>query len=153
MIGLRVLVSRSTEPDRRTRRLIIGASIVLIPVAVIALEMAAILRLPQPFGLLAGALLIALISLPLAVITAFRRNVMRRSNADERERRRRDEAYRISYRIIEVAVVIGFLIMVGFRNEVAAILSHDAFVVAWPLYGYLLFLPYMVFAWREPDAA
>jgi hypothetical protein len=43
---------------------------------------------------------------PLLIITEFRRNIFRRENADERERQRRNDAYRLSYRVVEYGVAV-----------------------------------------------
>ena len=109
--------------------------------------------LPHPIGLVAFVLPLVVLSVPLLALQKFRRNVIRRSLPDERERQRRDEAYRISYRLIELAPVLGLMAVAVFREELAAIVAYDWFLVLWPIYGYLVVLPYAVFAWREPDAA
>ena len=124
----------------------------VIPLAVAALWLTAEVEWPWPPGLLAFVGLLVALSLPLLALQDFRRNVMRRTVTDERERARRDEAYRISYRIVEIGFVLGFLAVALFRDQIAAIIAVDWFFVVWPLYGYLIFLPYAVFAWREPDA-
>lgn len=152
MTGLATLLSRRGEPSRRARRFIVVVAFAGIPLAAAALWLTAEVDWPWPLGL--GVILAVLVALclPLLALQDFRRNVMRRTHADERERRRRDEAYRISYRIVEIGVVFGFLAMALFRDQIAAIIALDWFLVVWPLYGYLLLLPYAVFAWREPDA-
>jgi Mn2+/Fe2+ NRAMP family transporter len=151
MIGMRTLLSRDSEPSRRARRVIVVAAFAAIPVAVVTLAVGGRIDWPLPIGLLAFVLPLVLVSIPLLALQEFRRNVMRRSGPDERERQRRDEAYRVSYRIIEMATLVGLLAAVWFRAELAAILSYDWFLIFGPLYGYVIFLPYAVFAWREPD--
>ena len=152
MIGLTTLLSRRGEPSRRARRIIVVVAFAVIPLAVAALWLTAEVEWPWPPGLLAFVGLLVALSLPLLALQDFRRNVMRRTVTDERERARRDEAYRISYRIVEIGFVLGFLAVALFRDQIAAIIAVDWFFVVWPLYGYLIFLPYAVFAWREPDA-
>jgi MFS family permease len=150
--GLATLLSRRGEPSRRARRLIVIVAFAVIPLAVAALWLTADVDWPWQLGLPFFLAVLAALCLPLLALQDFRRNVMRRPLADERERRRRDEAYRISYRIVEIGVVVGFLAVGVFRDEIAAIIALDWYLVVWPLYAYLIFLPYAVFAWREPDA-
>jgi len=151
MIGMRTLLSRRGEPRRRTRRVMVVAALVAIPLVPAALMVTRLADWPHPIGLLAIVLALFLFSIPLLALQEFRRNVIRRGLPDERERQRRDEAYRISYRIIELSPVLGLLMVIMFRDEMAAILSYDWFLIFFPIYGYLVFLPYAVFAWREPD--
>jgi uncharacterized membrane protein len=150
--GLATLLSRRGEPSRRARRFIVVFAFAVMPLTVAALWLTGEVGWPLPLGLLAFVLLLTALTLPLLALQDFRRNVMRRTVTDERERARRDEAYRISYRIVEIAVVLGLIAVAIFRDQIAAIIAVDWFLVFWPLYGYLIFLPYAVFAWREPDA-
>lgn len=152
MVDFQLLLSRRGEPSRRSRRALVvasGASIALVPTF---LAFSTRADLPDPIGLLAFVLPLVLVAIPLLALTHFRRNVIRRGLPDERERQRRDEAYRISYRIIELAVVVGLLAAAVLREQLAAILAYDWSIILWPIYGYLIILPYAVFAWREPDA-
>jgi hypothetical protein len=151
--GLATLLSRRGEPSRRARRVIVVAAFAVIPLAAATLWLTADVEWPWPVGLLAFLAVLIALCLPLLALQDFRRNVMRRRHADERERQRRDEAYRISYRIVELGVVVGFGVFAFFRDQIAAIIALDWYLIVWPLYGYLIFLPYAVFAWREPDAA
>jgi hypothetical protein len=152
MMAIRTLLSRRGEPNRRVRRVIVLVSMAAIPITVAAVMVIARARWPLPLGLLAFIAPLVLVSIPLLVLSEFRRNVIRGSHPDERERQRRDEAYRISYRIVEVSVPIGLFLALLFPDQVAAIWSFEWFLIYWPLFGYLIFLPYAVFAWREPDA-
>lgn len=152
MMAMRTLLSRHGEPNRRVRRVIVLVSVAANPITVAAVMVIARARWPLPVGLLAFVAPLVLVSIPLLVLSEFRRNVIRGSHPDERERQRRDEAYRISYRIVEVSVPLGLFVVFLFRDQVAAIWSYDWFLIYWPLFGYLIFLPYAVFAWREPDA-
>lgn len=152
MVDLQPLLSWRGEPSRRARRALVVASGVLIALVPTFLAFSARAEFPHPFGLLAFVLPLVVLAIPLLALTHFRRNVIRRGLPDERERQRRDEAYRISYRIIELATVVGLLAVPLLREQLAAILAYDWFVIFWPTYGYLVILPYAVFAWREPDA-
>lgn len=152
MMVMRTLFSRHGEPNRRMRRVIVLVSLAAIPVTVAAVMIVARAPWPLPVWLLATVALLGFLSIPLLVLSEFRRNVIRGSHPDERERQRRDEAYRISYRIVEVSVPLGLFVVFLFRDQVAAIWSYEWFLIYWPLFGYLIFLPYAVFAWREPDA-
>lgn len=152
MIGLATLLSRRGEPSRRGRRIIVVVAFAVIPLAVAAAWLTPEIEWPWPLGLLTFVVLLIAFILPLLALQDFRRNVMRRSLADERERRRRDEAYRISYRTVELAIPVSFFAVALFRDQIATVLAVDGFLIFWPLYGYLLLLPYAVFAWREPDA-
>jgi hypothetical protein len=152
MMVMRTLFSRHGEPNRRMRRIIVLVSLAAIPITVAAVMIIARARWPLPVGFLAFVAPLVFVSIPLLALTEFRRNVIRRSHPDERERQRRDAAYRISYRIVELSVPLGLLTVILFRDQVAAIWSYDWFLIYWPLFGYLIFLPYAVFAWREPDA-
>jgi hypothetical protein len=152
MAGIRTLLSRDGEPSQRARRIIVVVAFVAIPLAVVTLAVSARADWPHPLGLLSFVLPLLLVSIPLLALQEFRRNVMRRSLPDERERQRRDEAYRISYRIVEVGPLIAILAVLWWRDEIAGILALDWFLIWGPIWGYLIFLPYAVFAWREPDA-
>src|SRR3990170_3707140 len=139
MVDLQLLFSRRREPSRRSRRALVVASAVLIALVPMSLAWGSRVDLPHPIGLVAFVVPLVVLSIPLLAIQEFRRNVIRRSLPDERERQRRDEAYRISYRIIELAPVVGLLAVAVFREELAAIWSFDWFVIAAPVWGYLVF--------------
>jgi len=150
-MAIRTLLSRQGEPNRRVRRVFVLVSLAAIPITVAAVMIIARAPWPLPVWLLGSVVVLVFLSIPLLVLSEFRRSVIRGSHPDERERQRRDEAYRISYRIVEVSVPLGLLAVLLFRDQVAAIWSYDWFLIYWPLFGYLIFLPYAVFAWREPD--
>jgi hypothetical protein len=144
MIAVLRLLSRRGEPTRAERR-------TLVVLSALAIGLVGVLMLNAPRG--SGAVMILgvilLLIVPLYALQEFRRNVFKRSNADERETQRRNDAYRISYRIVEFAVPLGFI--VGSLLD-SAITDRNWMWVYMPVLGYLIFLPYMVFAWREPDA-
>ena len=150
---MRSILARHGEPSRRVRRIIVLVSLAAIPVTVAAVMIIARAAWPTLVWLLATIAVLGVLTIPLLVLSEFRHNVIRGSHPDERERQRRDEAYRISYRIVEVSVPLGLFVVLLFRDQVAAIWSYEWFLIYWPLFGYLIFLPYAVFAWREPDAA
>ena len=152
MVGMRTLFSRHGEPNRRTRRVIVLVSLAALPLTVAVVMIIAREPWPLPVWLLATVGPLVFLSIPLLALTEFRRNVIRRSHPDERERQRRDAAYRISYRIVELSVPLALFGVILFGDQVAAIWSYDWFLIYWPLFGYLIFLPYAVFAWQEPDA-
>ena len=145
MTAIRRFLSREGEPTRGQRR-------TLVVVCAIAIALTGVLLLNSPHG--PGALIvlgvILLLSVPLYALQSFRRNVFKRSNPDERERQRRNDAYRISYRILEFALPVGLFVAVWFDVPVT---PERWLWVYLPLIWYVIFLPYMVFAWREPDAA
>jgi hypothetical protein len=141
------LLSRRGEPSRRARRILV----VLAVIGIVALPLI-LMAWPYEAGLLGLLLLVAIIVVPVYALQEFRRNIIRRANADERERQRRDDAYRLSYRIIELGVVLVPVLFI-FRGALARIPGWDWFNLWLPLYGLVIFLPYMVFAWREPDIA
>lgn len=151
MVGFWTLLSRRGEPSRRVRRLMVAASIIAVPLAwwVPALI---IPTLDWHGGLefLTFVAWLVIVTFPLLVLQEFRRNVIRRDDADERERRRRDEAFRLSY----WAIVWGLLLvpLALAINGLAGIVDIDWFLLYWPLVWYAVFLPYLVLAWREPDA-
>jgi hypothetical protein len=136
------LLSRRGEPSRRVRRMMVAFAAAAIPaLALITFAAPRDLRLLILVG--GGAVLLV----PLIVVTEFRRNVFKRANADERERRRRDEAYRLSYRVVEYAVPLVALLF-AFRLE----FHESSWLPVWFVaFQYVIFLPYMFFAWREPD--
>lgn len=143
------LLSRRAEPSRRVRRILVVVAIAVIPLVLGVVEILARLDLPLGLHLIAFVLTLIAFSVPLYAIQEFRRNVFRRKNADERERQRRDDAYRLSYLIVQWGVV---LVPLGgiFWDEIAAMVQPWMLIfIAW---GYVAFLPYMIFAWREPDA-
>jgi hypothetical protein len=143
MTGVLRLLSRRGEPTRAERRAI-------IVVAAVAIAAIGVLMLNSPRG--SGALMVLamalLLAVPLYALQEFRRNVFKRKNADERERQRRDEAYRLSYRVIEFALPLGFLV-VAWSPDLPA---GDWIGVWLAAFSYVIFLPYMFFAWREPDS-
>ena len=74
--------------------------------------------------------------------------MFKRANADERERQRRNDAYRLSYRVIEYSMpLVAFL----FFLWAPQIEDSDWIAVWFVTFSFVVFLPYMVFAWREPD--
>jgi len=109
------------------------------------------LGIPQDVGWIIYASLLVGVGAPLLVLGEFRRNVIRRGNTDERERQRRNEAYRISYRIVEIAIPFGLLAALVLNGGIEPVDLWPALYFS--LFFYVLFLPYAVFAWREPDAA
>ena len=109
------------------------------------------LGIPQDVGWIIYASLLVGVGAPLLVLGEFRRNVIRRGNTDERERQRRNEAYRISYRIVEIAIPFGLIIALVLNGGTERVDLWPA--LYWSLFFFVLFLPYAVFAWREPDAA
>ena len=141
-------ISRRGEPSRRTRRLLVALSVL----AIVALG----LTMAGPWSGregVPGLLLVAVLGLvPLYAVQEFRRNVLRRKDADEREAARRNDAYRISYRIVELGIPV-----------VALVFLFIDWLDPFPLWDWLgvwfggicliLFMPYLLFAWREPDAA
>ena len=137
------LLSRRGEPNRGERRAI-------VVFAAVAIAGIGVVMLNSPRG--SGALIVLAIALvltvPLYALQEFRRNVFKRANADERERTRRDEAYRLSYRVIEFALPIGFLAIAWSPD----FQGSDWIPVGFAAFSYVIFLPYMVFAWREPDS-
>jgi hypothetical protein len=40
-----------------------------------------------------------------------------------------------------------------FWDQIASIVGRQSWMIFFLAYGYVMFLPYMIFAWREPDAA
>jgi hypothetical protein len=153
-IIVRSLFSLRREPSLPVRRLL-----VIVGFAGMAAWLGATVWLDrlelgrgERFGV--AMVLLAVVSLPLLVLQQFRGNAARRNDPplDEREVQRRESAFRISYRIVEVALVVGMLIVAYlWINE--ATLPFDAGLAVWIAYGYVIFLPSAVFAWREPDAA
>jgi len=136
------LLSRRGEPTRGERR-------ALVVFAALAIAVIGVLMLNAPRG--SGALVVLAVALvltvPLYALQEFRRNVFKRANADERERQRRNDAYRLSYRVIEFALpLVAFLFIWG-----PAIEDSDWIAVWLSGFSFVVFLPYMVFAWREPD--
>jgi hypothetical protein len=152
VIGLATLLSRRGEPSRRVRRFIVVVAFAVIPLTAPLLWLTAQLDWPWQLRLPASLAVLVAFVIPLLALQDFRRNVMRRAFPDERERRQRDEAYRISYRIVELALPASLLVVALFRDPLGAVLAVDWYLVFWPIYAYLIFLPYAVFAWREPDA-
>ena len=143
------LLSRRGEPSRRTRRLVVVLAVLLTPFTGAVTQMRE-LGVPRDIGLIVFAVVIVGVGTPLLALQEFRRNVIRRGSTDERERQRRDEAYRISYRILEYAVPLGLL--VGLILDSVRFLPQYWGTLYFPIFTYVIFLPYMVFAWREPDA-
>lgn len=140
------LMSRRGEPSRRVRRMLVVLAVLAIPGLAVLTATG-----PRQIGLALMVVLVALLFVPLIVLTEFRRNIFRGKGADERERQRRDDAYRFSYRIVELSMPLAFLVPI-FARELDRIPGWDWLVVLMPLVYYVLFLPYMVFAWREPDS-
>jgi len=138
------LLSRRGEPSRRVRRAMVAFGVFSIP-ALVVLMVGGEVHL----GLLV-ALVVPLMA-PLLIITEFRRNIFRRENADERERQRRNDAYRLSYRVVEYGVAVVALLF-AFSQLLEQIPGWDWFGVWLLSMWYVIFLPYMIFAWREPDA-
>lgn len=152
MAALRTLLSRNGEPSQRMRRIVVVAAFAAIPISVTALFVGGRAGWPHPIGLIFFVVVMLVVSVPLLALSEFRRNLIGRRHPDERERQRRDEAYRISYRIVEVAAILGMVAVANWRDDIARIASIDWGLLFFPLWGYLIFLPYAVFAWREPDA-
>lgn len=145
MTALLRLLSRRGEPSRRVRRVLV----VLAGVAIAAIG-PILVMLPREAGLLVMVGLVGLLSVPLYALSEFRRTVFRGKNPDERERQRRGDAYRLSYRVVEYGVLLVALLF-AFSHELARIPGWDWFAVWFIAFGYVFFLPSMVFAWREPD--
>lgn len=142
MTALLRLLSRRGEPTRDERR-------ALVIFSGLAIAVIGVLMLNSPRG--SGALLWLAVTLvlvvPLYALQEFRRNVFKRANADERERQRRNDAYRVSYRVIELALpLVPVLFIWGPSIE-----GSDWIAVWLSGFSFVIFLPYMVFAWREPD--
>ncbi len=139
------LLSRRGEPSRAERR-----GIVVFAALTIAAT-GAFMLFADPHGSAALVLLVLTLVVavpPLFALEQFRRNVFGRANADERERQRRDDAYRLSYRVVQAALGVLPLLLV-----LSPEIERRDWVTAWFVaFGYVNFLPYMVFAWREPDA-
>jgi hypothetical protein len=152
VVGLQALLSRRREPSQRVRRAIVAAAGVGILVIAAAPVLSEPLDMPRQLGLLLWLIAFVVVSVPLWLLSEYRRGVVRRDTADERERQRRNDAYRISYRIIEWSVPFVALGVV-FREAIGSLIQDEWIVLYILLYGYVAFLPYMVFAWREPDAA
>jgi hypothetical protein len=140
------LLSRRGEPSRRVRRAMVAFGAVSIPALVVLMVAGA-----REVGLGLLVVLVVLLMAPLVIVTEFRRNVFRRKNADERERQRRNDAYRLSYRFVEWGVAVVALLF-AFSQWLEAIPGWDWFGVWLLSMWYVIFLPYMIFAWREPDA-
>lgn len=140
------LLSRRGEPSRRMRQAMVAFGAVSIP-ALVVLVVAG----PREVGLGLFVVLVLLLMAPLVIVTEFRRNLFRRENVDERERQRRNDAYRLSYRVVEYGGVVVALLF-AFSHLLEAIPGWDWFGVWLVSMWYVVFLPYMVFAWREPDA-
>ena len=153
MTAILKLLSRRGEPSQAVRRATVVLALIVIPALPATLFLSSREHWPHPAGLLVFIVGVAAYSVPLLVLQEFRRNVMRRSSADERERTRRDQAYRISYRIVEYAMPVGLLALLWFQDAMAATVSSNAGLLFLAIFGYVIFLPYAVFAWREPDAA
>lgn len=141
------LLSRRGEPSRRVRRAMVAFGVLSIPALVVLTTVAG----PREVGLALMAVLAALLLVPLVVVTEFRRNVFKRKDADERERQRRNDAYRLSYRVVEYGVAVVALLF-AFSQVLEQIPGWDWFGVWLLSMWYVIFLPYMIFAWREPDA-
>ena len=148
MTSIHRLLAAGREPTRRFRRAVVVLGAISIPATA-----AFLYARPPGLDILLSIALLALLVAPLFVLGAYRRDPFRRSDVDERERQRRDETYRISYRILQpalAAVLIGGVLL--------HLLARPWFDQAWgPLIltglWYVSFLPHMVFAWREPDGA
>jgi hypothetical protein len=153
MSGIRTLLSRGGEPTRRTRRLIVAATVIAIPLGV-WFPMLAIRRLEWPIGLELLVFLVVLLAfaVPMLILQEFRRNILGRDDLDRRERQRRYEAYEVSYRVLQWGLILVIPGTFLIRGQLAAFLGDDAFLVYWPVVWYVIFLPYLALAWREPDA-
>lgn len=153
MAGIRTLLSRGGEPTRRTRRLIVAATVIAIPLGV-WVPMLFLRRFDLPSGveLLVFLGVLLAFSVPMLMLEGFRRNILGGEELDRRERQRRYEAYEVSYRVLQWSLILlipgTFLV----RDQIAALVGNDAFLVYWPLVWYVIFLPYLALAWREPDA-
>lgn len=145
------LLSRRGEPSRRTRRAIVVLAVLVTPLTGVVTQMRE-LSVPRDVGWIVFVAVLVVAGTPLLVLQEFRRNVIRRGNTDERERQRRNEAYRISYRIVEIAVPLGLLVGVTLEWALNP-LPAPWMALYFPIFMYVIGLPYMVFAWREPDAA
>jgi len=141
------MLSRRGEPSRDERRII-----VTLAAAGIGAVLPVTLITPRGAGVVIAFLSLAVLAVPLYALQEFRRNVIRRANADERERRRRDEAYRLSYRVIEYGMPLTALVLI-FSDELGRIPGWQWSTLWLVVFGYVIFLPYMIFAWREPEAA
>lgn len=150
MAAVLKLLSRRGEPSRRVRRMFVVFGALLMPLTGV-MPLVRELGILRDTGWIIYAMLLVGVGAPLLVLGEFRRNVMRRGNTDERERQRRNEAYRISYRIVEVAVPLGFVAGLALDGATALVDLWPA--IYFPFLFYVIFLPYAVFAWREPDAA
>lgn len=141
------LLSRRGEPSRRTRRILVVLSVV----AIVAVGFT-MLEAPSARERLPLMILIAIVAtVPLYAVSEFRRNVLRRGDADERERARANEAYRTSYRIVEIGL-LSIALVFAFAEWFESLPGWDWFVVWIVGIWLVIFLPYFVFAWREPDA-
>ncbi len=140
-------LSAGREPGRRLRRALVILGAFSIPATA-----AFVHARPPGLDLVLSIAVLALLGAPLVAISLFRRDPFRRKDVDERERQRRDEAYRISYRILQLALAVGFIV-VGILVLFAGSWIDEAWgwltvTTLW----YVVFLPYLVFAWREPDS-
>lgn len=145
------LLSRRGEPSRRVRRVFVVFGALVMPLTGVMTLMRE-LGIPRDAGWIIYAGLLVGVGAPLLVLQEFRRNVIRRGNTDERERQRRNEAYRISYRIVEIAIPLGLLaglVLHGVTGRVVDLWP----AIYFPFFFYVVFLPYAIFAWREPNAA
>lgn len=151
MVGF---LSRRGEPSQRVRRLTVVASAVAVPLSLWT-PMLVIRRLgiDARLELVILLVLVLLLAMPLLVVQEYRRNVFRRKDADERERVRRNEAYAISYRAVQWALIIAPVLVILLYHQLHGLFGGQWFLIYWPLVWYAIFLPYMVFAWREPDVA
>lgn len=134
--------------------MIVAATAAAIPLGV-WFPMLVMRELAWPIGLELLVFLVVLLafSVPMLILQEFRRNILGRDDPDPRERQRRYEAYEVSYRVLQWGLILlipgTFLI----RDQIAALVGNDAFLVYWPLVWYAIFLPYLAVAWREPDAS
>ncbi|MPZ15393.1 MAG: hypothetical protein GEU73_13375 [Chloroflexi bacterium] len=152
MMAMRSPLSRRDEPSRLVRRLLVIAGIVIVPF------LAAGPRLLDPLGWTRGEAFIVWLGLlvvgclPFLALARFRRDVFSRKDLDATERERRDDAYRLSYRIVTwglALVPFGFLL----RDRIAPLIGRDWFLVYAAALLYISMLPSLVYAWREADAA
>jgi Ca2+/Na+ antiporter len=154
MVGIGTLLSRRGEPSRRVRRLMVIAGMAVIPFALWVPNL--LIRTVEWHGALEFLAFIAwllIVTAPLLVLQEFRRNLIRRHDADERERQRRDQAYRLSYWIVLWGLILAPAGVILLYHQLHGLVGGEWYLIYWPLVWYAIFLPYMVFAWREPDAA
>jgi len=142
--------------SRRRRRVLVGASALVLGVLFIALPGASLQKtLPEPAVVGLILLLVVLAWLMLLVNGSVGNFAATRGQLDERERGQRDRATAVSYRLVQAAIVIvtGYALL-GTNTRVGLPVPTDAgqlMMFLMPLYFLALTLPTAVLAWTLPD--